>query len=269
MDPALFPELARHIDRTRRFILANRAGITIHDAPRGWMSLELGEPCEEIPSNNPNRLGWFASENLTADDVRSAFAAVRALGRNRIFVWIGPAGWTPSLHEELERNGAHLWPYVKYPVLARAIGECPDTRPTNFEVRIVGRSEAGPILESAALWYSKKGIQSALKLVQEGHVELHAAFDGQTIAALATLYMDGPWGYLGWAGTDPERRKRGGQTSLIRSRMQSAARHGAKWLVAETVTVDMTSTTNLIRCGFEVAFGWKVYRWDDPAPPAT
>jgi hypothetical protein len=231
------------------------------------MSVELGEACEEVPSNNPNRVAWFACETPpTADDVRGVLEVLRGLKRRRVFFWIGPAAWDTSLHGALLREGALPWPFVTYPVLVREVAPCPDERPTEFETRVVGRDEAETVLRAAAPWYSKKGIDTALKLVLSGDAELHGAFDGSAVAALGALFMDGHWGYLGWAGTDPAKRRRGGQSALIRSRMRSAAERGARWFVSETATAEMTSTNNLKRAGFQEAFCWHVYRWDDSSP---
>jgi GNAT superfamily N-acetyltransferase len=257
--------LARHIDRVRRFVLSNRPGIAMHEIPRGWMSVDTTEPCEEFPFNNPNRVGWFALDSPpTTDDINGTLDVLRALSRPRIFFWIGPGGWSNDLDALLAAHGAHRWPVVQYPLLFREAGECPAPRVCNFDIRRVTPDQAPAVLADAEAWYSKKGTQTALRLVQQGRVDMHAAYDGPRAVALAVIIMDAPFAYLGWAVTAPDMRKQGAQTALIAARVQRAAALGANWCVCETATAEMTSTNNLKRCGFEEAFGWRVYRWDDP-----
>jgi ribosomal protein S18 acetylase RimI-like enzyme len=99
-------------------------------------------------------------------------------------------------------------------------------------------------------------------LVENGIVELHAAFEGARPVTIGVLVMQGECGYLGFAGTDPEFRGRGGQTELIRSRVRRAMERGARWCVSETNTAVGHSQGNLERCGFRVSLSWRVYVWE-------
>jgi hypothetical protein len=71
----------------------------------------------------------------------------------------------------------------------------------------------------------------------------------------AALYTDDGLGYLGFAGTLPERRDGGVQTALLGGRIRHARELGCKLLVTETgdrrAGLPSSSYRNIIRAGFE------------------
>lgn len=257
-------ELAGHIDRVRRRIVACRGGVVVRGVPGGWMSVSV-EPGAggAFPSSNSNRVYWMApGRELTGQDVASGVEAMRAAGQTRMCLWFAPSAINAEVEERLRGLGANVWPHVEYPALARASGPCEPDRATEFSVRLIGAAETAAVLAGAQPWYGADGEAAGLRLVERGISEFHAAFEGDRPVAIGMLSMDGEWAYLGAAATAPERRGRGGQTAIICSRVRRAAELGARWCACETNTAAPTSLNNLKRCGFEEAIRWRVYGLD-------
>ena len=120
MDPALFPDIARAVDRARRGFTSCRVEQQVADIPRGWMCWEPGADPGEFPSSSPNRIHWFAVESpLSLSEIHEAIAACRARGLRRMYIVISPRAWTTRVDSELTTLGAMRWPDVAYPVLVR------------------------------------------------------------------------------------------------------------------------------------------------------
>lgn len=257
-------ELARHIDRMSWVVATGRGGNNVppRDMSVGWMSAEAIGDGGEFASNCQNRLQWVGVESpVPADAVGEAMAAMRGLGKRRVFFRIGPRAWDVRLHEALEAAGAREVSWVRYPVVWRAVGGAIGEAGTAYALRVVEREDAERVLAATVPWFSDAGIQTALAIIRAGKAELHAAFDGERPVSVGLLMMDGEWGYLGFAGTAPEKRGRGGQSGLIRSRVVRARELGAKWCTSETVTAVETSLKNLERMGFVEGFSIRVYGW--------
>ena len=80
------------------------------------------------------------------------------------------------------------------------------------------------------------------------------ALDGDEPVAGAALWCDGAHGYLGFAGTDPAHRGKGGQAALLAARIDHAGAQGCRSLLAETGEPlpgrPSDSYRNLVRYGF-------------------
>lgn len=257
-------ELARHIDRMSRAVAGARGSDNAppRDLSVGWMSAEAVGDGGEFASNCQNLVQWVGVRTpVTADMVSEALQGMKSLGKRRVFFRIGPQGWDAGTHAALTAAGAVEVAWVRYPVVCREVAGEMDAR-TEFEVRLLPRSEAGALMRATAPWFSDAGIRAAGALVEDGHAELHAAFERERPVSVGLLMIDGVWGYLGFAGTAPEKRGRGGQSALIKSRVLRARELGAKWCTSETVTAVETSLRNLNRMGFAEGFGIRVYGWN-------
>jgi GNAT superfamily N-acetyltransferase len=256
-------ELANHIDRVRRRHIDFRDGVVVREFAGGWLSAEPGAKLAEFPSASGDRVYWLtARAPLSQADVDAAQEAARAVGRP-MFIWLAPWAWSPAVEAMLNRAGAEPWPYVEYIALVRPAGDCVPARASDLRVAPIGAAYAAPVLADVRSWYGDTGVEAARRMIDraERDIELHAAFDGERPVAVAMLTIDGAWAYLGAAGTDPACRGSGAQTALICSRVQHAARLGARWCVSETNTVVGTSLRNLRRCGFQDTILWRVYWW--------
>ncbi len=257
-------ELARHIDRMTRVVAGARGSDNVppRDLSVGWMSAEAVGDGGEFASSCQNRVQWVgAGVPVTADVVTEALQVMKGLGKRRVFFRIGPRGWDEGTHAALAAAGAVEVRWVRYPVVWRDVTGEMDAR-TEFEVCVVPRATASAVMRATSPWFSDAGIRAAGALVENGQAELHAAFEGGRPVSVGLLMMDGEWGYLGFAGTAPEKRGRGGQSALVRSRVLRARELGAKWCTSETVTAVETSLRNLNRMGFVEGFGIRVYGWN-------
>ena len=95
------------------------------------------------------------------------------------------------------------------------------------------------------------------------------ALDGDEPAAAGALWAEGDVGYLGFAGTMPEHRGKGGQGALFAARIERARELGCSVLVTETgeQIPDRPSSSyrNIIRFGFRERFVVH-HRMRSPAP---
>lgn len=256
-------EMACHIDRVRRRMASCRGDIVIRELSGGWITLRPGGARAEFPSQSQDRAFWLTlSRPLTQTDLEEAREAARTEGIGRLFMWVSPVARTPEAAKAIEASGAKPWPHVEYIALARRGGPCEPRIPTTLSVRVVGGDEVDSVLRAAEGWYSSDGVAAARKLIVGGICEMHAAFDGDAPVAIGMLTLDGGWAYLGAAGTAPEHRRRGAQSSLICSRVRRGGELGAAWCTCETNTTVPISLRNLVNCGFVDRIRWHVYVWD-------
>ena len=272
--------------------MRNRPGVIVADLSNGagWLRLQPGAEPGEFASTGINRVYWrSAMQELTAPEIDEAVAALRRHAIARAFIWLSPWCWSARVDGLLRGAGAAPADKVDYIMLARPAAAIVPQRPTNFTLRRLdaatprddGRTEAASIMGAVAPWFSEAGAASVTLLAERGDVELHAAFDGRTPAAVCGLMVDRgeehaqgdgnseAWAHLGWAGTNPAYRRRGAQSSLIAARVSRAAELGARWCTSETINAPGmdTSFRNLLRCGFVPVVQWRVYVWNGPGAP--
>lgn len=90
------------------------------------------------------------------------------------------------------------------------------------------------------------------------------AFAGDEPAATGTLFICRGVGWLSFAATLPEFRRRGAQNALLASRIQAAAQLGCRLVVTETGALEegrpSNSYRNIVRAGFEPVYDRPNYR---------
>lgn len=254
--------IARRIDRYRRQSVASSATSRSAELQVGWISGNPASTETAFASTCPNRVNWNAPEGpIDEAAVDEAIAAAKSLGLSRVYFWIAP--WAVDEHAAaaLQRAGAVEVPWVKYPLLARASDAPLASASTTLTVRAIARSELQAVLAEIRSWYSESGVAGAARAVESRGGEAFAAFDGERPVAFAILFPDSEFAYLGFAGTQPEYRKRGAQSALIRARVVCAAEQGTPWCIAETNTVLESSLRNLARQGFAPVIVWRVFGW--------
>lgn len=233
------------------------------DIPGGFLTLHPPSRDELFASSNKNAACWYApGRTVTGADVGHAVGIFAREGLPRAFMWFGPGVRDAATEESLVEAGAARVPWVTYPVLARSVEPLPsDADMSVVETRRLVGAEREAFLKHIAPWYSEGGVAAAAMLAERGMAELFGAWMEGEPAAMAALIPTERCGNVGWAGTDPKWRKRGCQRALIQARVKRARELGLKWCVAETVTAEMTSTSNLLRRGFSEAFCWDVWEW--------
>jgi GNAT superfamily N-acetyltransferase len=90
------------------------------------------------------------------------------------------------------------------------------------------------------------------------------AFADNTPAAAGTLFVSQGVGWLSFASTLPEFRRRGAQTALLAERIRAAAQLGCSMVVGETGAFEegreSNSYRNIVRAGFEPVYDRPNYR---------
>lgn len=228
--PAL--DVARVVDRFARVVAACRGSdVETQEIPGGWVLSDPASEGEEFPSSNQNRAYFLGlARPVMPEEVRAALEAMRQLGRRRVFVWVGPSAFEEHVRPGFQTIGLREWPFVRYPVLTRAVETVVEETGTALRIVVVRADNAQQVLAGIGPWFSERGTATAGRLIESGRAELHAALDGMRVVSIGLLIVDGQWGYLGFAGTDPAHRGRGGQSALIRSRLERAAALGGACL---------------------------------------
>jgi GNAT superfamily N-acetyltransferase len=102
--------------------------------------------------------------------------------------------------------------------------------------------------------------------------QCYLAYDGDDPAGAAALYVHGATGYLCFAATRPEHRRKGAQSALLSRRIQDAIEAGCTTLVTETgERIPMKpsdSYRNILRFGFEEAYLRPNYLSPEPTTAA-
>jgi GNAT superfamily N-acetyltransferase len=93
-----------------------------------------------------------------------------------------------------------------------------------------------------------------------------ASVDG-AVAGVARLVIDGDLAEFGGGATLPEFRGRGVQQAMLRHRINEACAAGCSILVTEAEP-ETGSARNILRAGFEAAFGYSVFKSPGPDPAA-
>ena len=152
--------------------------------------------------------------------------------------------------------------------LGYEVGRVLDAPADGPRVELVDPSRAG---EGAAVMMSTYG------MTDEGMVGLgaaavgrpnwgnYAAYDGDRIIAIASLYVNGECGDMFGAATLPDARGRGAQSELLATRAHAAAADGCEWLVAETGAEQPgqhnSSLHNMLRAGFRPLYERTTWVW--------
>lgn len=202
-------------------------------------------------------VGLGLSEPASEEALDEIIAQYRALGVPRFFIQVSPAAMPAALFEWLPRRGfVHYNNWVK---LFRGV-EPPPEATTDLRIERIGPEHAetfaamvGPAFDWPPL------LQPMLaRLVGRPGWHHYMAFDGDTPAATAALYVHGDTGYFGPAATLPAYRGRGAQGAFIARRVHDAAGLDCTLLVSETAEDrpdrDAPSFRNLRRFGFETAY---------------
>lgn len=202
-------------------------------------------------------VGFGLQPTLTAASVRQMIERYSQYRAARFFVQTSPLG-APENHRQVLENHGIDW-YNNWVKLYRGVSPLPEVE-TDLQVRQVpaGRAaEWARTLVASFDWDRRMEPWVAACVGRPGWYH-YAAFDGDTVAAVAAMYARGEYAWIDFAGTLPDYRGRRAQSALIRKRLEDAAAMGVKWLAVETAEQkpdrDVPSLRNLLRLGFEQAW---------------
>jgi GNAT superfamily N-acetyltransferase len=182
--------------------------------------------------------------------------ALAAMGDTTFYVAVSPDA-DPRLDELLAVRG--LEPGWGWMVFERGPIEPPDAAGTPTVVDVDASSTAAwaeVVLEAYGLPPECAPMIEAVPSTTGWHAFL--ALAGDAPAAAAAIWIDAPNAYLGFAGTRPEHRGKGGQGALFAARIARALEAGCTRLVTETGERrddrPSSSYRNILRYGFEERF---------------
>ncbi len=135
-----------------------------------------------------------------------------------------------------------------------------DLIPTDLRVEQIDKRHKDAFGETACegfgLPIARKDLLSGT-VGRQGWVH-YIAWEGDTPAAVAAMYIKAERGWLGVAATLPQFRKRGAQGALMSRRLQDGINAGCKWFVTETGrdTPERPNPSyhNMLRTGFKLAY---------------
>ena len=112
----------------------------------------------------------------------------------------------------------------------------PPEAPTRLRIAEVGPSEAdrfGEVQAEGMGMPPSMAAWCALQVTAPGW-RAYAAYDGDEMVAIASLFHEGEVGQLSGAATLPPHRDRGAQLALMARRIADAREMGLRWIGAET-----------------------------------
>jgi GNAT superfamily N-acetyltransferase len=169
-------------------------------------------------------------------------------------IQVSPRAQPPNLAELLRSRGftdGYAWA-----IFRRSTGRFEAA--TDLRIAEIGREHADAFaLVGREAYGFPRETDEVWRLVP-GRPRWHCflAFDGDAPAATGALFVQGTYGWLGFAGTRPEFRRRGAQSALLAVRITRAGELGLSVLCTETGVAEegrpSNSYRNLERAGFRV-----------------
>ena len=206
-------------------------------------------------------------------DLDAAEARFRELGAKRFMVPLAPGAEPADLTDKLAARG--FYRHNHWIRLVRETGDVPAAR-TDLHITPLGAAHAEEFgrVNAEAFGYPPTMAAWSSRLVGRPGWQFFGAFDGETLAGVAGLHVQGEAAWFGYAATRAAARGRGAQSGLIAARLEAAREAGCRWCVVETAAdtpeKPNPSTHNLRRMGFRDAYerpNW-VKVLEPPAAPA-
>ena len=164
-------------------------------------------------------MGLGLAHPATREDVETIIDRYRGAGVGRYFFQLDPAATPGELHEWLDSAG--LEPYNRaWAKFKRGPEGVPAPR-TDLEVREIGKEHAREFGRIAAAGFELDDawVPILAGLVGRAGWHIFMSFDGVQPAGCGAMRIHQGMGWLDWAATLPEFRRRGSQGALITTRI--------------------------------------------------
>jgi ribosomal protein S18 acetylase RimI-like enzyme len=222
----------------------------------------------EQPSTMLNRVVGLGLDAPATDDDLDAIESFFARHGQPFYVSLNPKAKPSDLRSRLERRGfstAYAWmKFTRGP-------EQPPPIETALRIEVAGREQGADFGEVVAAGYGLEPFVAAWLAELPGTSwHCYLAYDGEDPAGAAALYVHEGTGYLTFAATRAEHRRKGAQSALLTARIRDAVEAGCTTLVTETgERIPMKpsdSYRNILRFGFEEAYLRPNYLSPEPVP---
>jgi GNAT superfamily N-acetyltransferase len=204
-----------------------------------------------------NRIVGLGIERVTTEaDIDAVIQHARS--RCKAYqVAVSPEAQPPELPLWLEARGfrrGYAWAKFRRSV------DAPPNAETDLVIELIDTTKRDAFAETVVRGF---GFAEALKdwvsaLPGRSEWACFVAWDGVLPVGAAALHVRGATGWLGFAATLPDARRRGAQNALLAARIREAALRGARTLVIETgeklPDKPSNSYRNILRAGFEIVY---------------
>jgi GNAT superfamily N-acetyltransferase len=249
MHPAEQVELAgfREVWNAAPAELAARHGIAATEIG-GALCTAVGE----LESTMFNRVVGLGLAGPAADGDLDAIAEFFAGHGQPFYVSLSPQAKPRDLTSRLERRGyAPGYAWMKF---SRGV-EPPPPVDTALRVEHVGPDSGADFGEIVAAGYELEPFTAAwLAELPRTSWRCYVAYDGDDPAGAAALYITDDVGYLCFAATLAEHRRKGAQSALLAARIRDAVDEGCTQIFTETgeriPLKPSNSYRNILRFGF-------------------
>jgi GNAT superfamily N-acetyltransferase len=223
----------------------------------------------EQPSTMLNRVVGLGLDAPVRDDDLDAIEAFFAQHGQPFYISLNRKAKPSDLTARLGRRGfseGYAWmKFTRGP-------EPPPAVDTALRVEAVGPEQGADFGDVVAAGYGLEPfVGTWLAELPKTTWRCYVAYDGDEPAGAAALFVHDDAGYLCFAATRPEHRRKGAQGALLAARIRNAVEAGCSTLVTETgERIPMKpsdSYRNILRFGFEEAYLRPNYL--SPEPTAT
>jgi ribosomal protein S18 acetylase RimI-like enzyme len=203
-----------------------------------------------------NRVVGLGLDGPATEEALDEIAAFYERVGQRYYVSLNPKAKPSDLPAQLEQRGyASGYAWMKF---KRGV-EPPPATETALRVQRIGPEAGTDFGDVVAAGYELEPFTSAwLAQLPATSWRCYVAYDGEDPAGAAALYVHDGTGYLCFAATKAEHRRKGAQSALLAARITDAAEAGCKRLVTETgeriPLKPSNSYRNILRFGFEEAY---------------
>lgn len=212
------------------------------------------------PSQNTNRVIDFGLHGTF--EVRDFLSEYQSKGAARVFVYLDPVPELSTARDELRKNG--LKKGVEIQVLVRSLANINMVDFGSFDISVATESNWDDITQVLSFGGSQPPQWNEItwSSLQSDFATVLIARKSGVPAALGVLNCLGNFAYLSNGLTRPEYRNLGAQKSLIQARLELAREKGCEVAYSETYSFFAPSYDNLLKCGFQDAFGREIFRFE-------
>lgn len=225
-----------------------------------WRLERIGDAICSVSSAEPSIL-FNRVLGLGSGATLEQLARIRQLydraGISRFFLHVVPERKTPAIEQRLELAGYERYRgWMKFEWAAEEL----QTARSDLQVRRVGPERAGEFAAVAGPAFGLKPSSNPALAAIVGAPGTHAfmSFDGDRAAGTGVVFVDSGIAVLDWGATQPDFRRRGGQTAVLATRIQFALDAGCRCIytmTGEAVPGDpQHSYSNIQKAGFSEAY---------------